>query len=186
MENIRSASDRVIKLLDKMELPAIYLKSQKELHTSSDGQKFTVRADSLNSNYSFKYFGQEQGISPYTFIDMRNFLWHSGVLSAAGRESLYVIDGLMHNDVVKSDIHSTDTHGYSEAIFATTFLIGVSYAPRIKNLKKQTLYIFKSRKSNDDSAATSQRYSAGGGSPCSSAESCVDTQCNGGLSNDGP
>ena len=26
----------------------------------------------------------------------------------------------------------------------------MSYAPRIKNLKKQTLYIFKSRKSNDD------------------------------------
>jgi TnpA family transposase len=57
----------------------------------------------------------------------------------------------MHNDVVKSDIHSTDTHGYSEAIFATTHLLGFSYAPRIKNLKKQSLYIFKSHKNTDQS-----------------------------------
>jgi len=55
----------------------------------------------------------------------------------------------MHNDVVKSDIHSTDTHGYSEVIFATTHLLGFSYAPRIKNLKKQEIYTFRSRKNAD-------------------------------------
>jgi hypothetical protein len=33
--------------------------------------------------------------------------------SSADRESAYVIDGLMHNDVVQSDIHSTDAFGYS-------------------------------------------------------------------------
>ncbi len=90
-------------------------------------------------------------MSAYTFIDERNFLWYSLIFSAAERESAYVIDGLMHNDVVKSDIHSTDTHGYSEAIFATTHLLGFSYAPRIKNLKKQNLYIFKTRKNIDQS-----------------------------------
>jgi TnpA family transposase len=57
----------------------------------------------------------------------------------------------MHNDVIKSDIHSTDTHGYSEAIFGATHLLGFSYAPRIKNLKKQTLYLFKSRRHTDRS-----------------------------------
>ena len=71
--------------------------------------------------------------------------FHSTVISAAERESAYVIDGLMHNDVVKSDIHSTDTHGYSEMIFGTMHLLGFSYAPRIKNLKRQRLYTFKSR-----------------------------------------
>jgi len=54
----------------------------------------------------------------------------------------YVIDGLMHNDVVQSDIHSTDTHGYSEMIFAVTHLLGISFAPRIKSFKKQHLYSF--------------------------------------------
>ena len=77
-------------------------------------------------------------------MDERNLLWHSLLFSAAERESAYVIDGLMRNDVVKSDIHSTDTHGYSEVIFAVTYLLRFSFAPRIKNLKKQVLSIFKS------------------------------------------
>jgi len=146
LDNIRAANDRVVGYMDQLELPNIYRRSKEELHTSSDGQKFEVRVPSLNANYSFKYFGKSQGVSAYTFIDERNLLWHSLVFSAAERESAYVIDGLMRNDVVKSTIHSTDTHGYSEAIFGTTHMLGFSFAPRIKNLKKQSIYIFKSRK----------------------------------------
>jgi TnpA family transposase len=67
------------------------------------------------------------------------------------RESAYVFDGLMHNDVVQSDIHSTDAFGYSEVIFATTQLLGFSYAPSFKNLKCQRLYIFKNRQKDDRS-----------------------------------
>jgi TnpA family transposase len=145
-DNIMAANDRVVKAMDQMELPNIYRRSPEKLHTASDGQKFEVRAESLNANHSFKYFGKGQGISAYTFTDERNLLWHSLVFSAAERESAYVIDGLMHNDVIKSDIHSTDTHGYSEAIFGVTHLLGFSYAPRIKNLKKQSLYQFKGHK----------------------------------------
>ncbi|MBF0240583.1 MAG: Tn3 family transposase [SAR324 cluster bacterium] len=61
---------------------------------------------------------------------------------SAEREAHYVIDGLMHNDVVQSDIHSTDTHGYSEIIFGVTHLLGISFSPRIRNFKKQHLYAF--------------------------------------------
>ena len=116
------------------------------LHTSSDGQKFEVRKPSLNASYSFKYFGQVQGVSAYTFIDERSFLWYSLVFSAAERESGYVIDGLMHNDVVRSDIHSTDEHGFMEAIFCVTHLLGISYAPRFKDLKKHNLCQFRSNR----------------------------------------
>jgi len=151
-EGIHAANDRILRLINRLELPNIYRRSQENLHTSSDGQKFEVRHDSLNANYSFKYFGKGQGVSVYSFIDERNLLWHSVVFSAAERESAYVIDGLMHNDVVKSDIHSTDSHGFSEAIFGATHMIEVSYAPRLKNLKRQKLYIFKNRNSTDRSS----------------------------------
>ena len=40
----------------------------------------------------------------------------------------YVVDGLMDNEVLKSSIHSTDTNGYSEAIFAVTHLLGITFA----------------------------------------------------------
>ena len=49
----------------------------------------------------------------------------------------------MHNDVVKSDIHSTDTDGYSEVVFGVTHLIGFSFAPRLRNLKTKTIYSFR-------------------------------------------
>lgn len=150
-EGVHAANDRVVRLTDQLALPNVYRRIPRQLHTSSDGQKFEVRADSLNANYSFRYFGKYQGVSVYTFLDERNLFWYSTVFSAAERESAYVIDGLMHNDVVKSDIHSTDTHGYTEVIFGATHLLGFSYAPRIKNLKRQKIYIFKTRRDVDRS-----------------------------------
>ncbi|MBF0381801.1 MAG: Tn3 family transposase [Magnetococcales bacterium] len=151
LENIREANNLVLKAMDKMELPNLYRRERDKLHTASDGQKFEVRTDSLHASRSFKYFGQSQGVSAYAFVDERNFLWHSLMISAADRESAYVIDGLMRNDVVKSDIHSTDTHGFTEAIFGLTHLLGFSFAPRIKGLNRQTLYLFRSRKKTDRS-----------------------------------
>ena len=149
LDNIIAANDRVVAAMERMELPQIYRRSQEAVHTSSDGQKFEVRKPSLNANYSFKYFGQIQGVSAYTFIDERGFLWYSLVFSAAERESAYVIDGLMHNDVVRSTIHSTDEHGYMEAIFCVTHLLGISFAPRFKDLKKHNLYRFRNTDNNE-------------------------------------
>ena len=68
------------------------------------------------------------------------------MISASEREAAYVIDGLMHNDVIKSDIHSTDTHGYSEIIFGALHLLGFAFAPRIKTLTHQHLYGFRKRR----------------------------------------
>ena len=118
-----------------------------------DGLLFAGR---VGSGFSEKLLAS---IDAYTFRDERDLLWYSLVFSSADRESAYVIDGLMHNDVVQSDIHSTDAFGYSEAIlgcahetdpiFATSYLLGFSYAPRFKNLKRQRLYIFKNRQKSD-------------------------------------
>ena len=152
LDNVIAANDRVLTLMDRLELPNLLRRTSGRLHTSSDGQKFEVHLDSLNANHSFKYFGKDQGVGVYTFRDERDLLWHSLVFSAAERESAYVIDGLLKNDVIKSDIHSTDAFGYSEAIFATSFLVEVAYAPRFKNLKRQRRYIFRGRKEADQSA----------------------------------
>ena len=145
LENVQGANDRIVRFMDRMDLPNLYRREEDVLHTSSDGQKCEVAVDSLNANYSFKYLGKEKGVSVVTFIDMRDLMWHSTVISSAEREAAYVIDGLMRNDVIKSDIHSTDTHGYSEVIFGATFGL-VEYAPRIKGVGHQQLYAFKKRK----------------------------------------
>src|SRR4029077_11210845 len=95
VDNTHAANDQVLRLIDRLELPNISCRSSDRLHTSSDGQKFEVRAESLNANYSFKYFGKGQGVSVYSFIDERDLLFHSLVFSAGERESAYVFDGLM-------------------------------------------------------------------------------------------
>lgn len=146
LDNVHAANDRILRFMAHMALPELYRAHPDRLHTSSDGQKFEVAVDSLNANYSFKYFGHRRGVSPYSFIDERHFHFHSTVISSAEREAAYVIDGLMHNEVVKSDIHSTDTHGYSEAVFAVTHLLGFTFAPRIKHLAKQSLASFPTRR----------------------------------------
>ena len=145
-DNIAEANDKILGLMAQLRLPQLYRRHEDQLHTSSDGQKVEVGVDSLNANYSFKYFGRGKGVSAYTFIDERHFLFHSTVISSPEKETAYVIDGLLHNEVVKSDIHSTDTGGYSEILFGVMRLLGFSYAPRIKNFGTQQRYSFRRRK----------------------------------------
>ena len=150
LQNVQDANDRILRRMDRMKLPNIYRQNSGLLHTSSDGQKFEVAVDSLNANYSFKYLGKDKGVSVVTFVDMRDFMWHSTVISSSEKEAAYVIDGLMHNDVIKSDIHSTDTHGYSEVLSGATHLLHFGFAPRIKGLGSQKLYAFKHRRHYQD------------------------------------
>jgi len=146
LENVHLANKKVLELMDKLTLTHMYQKEAQILHTSSDGRKIGVAVESLNANASYKYFGKGMGIVNYSFIDEGNRSFYATAISSAEREAAYVIDGLMHNPSIRSSIHSTDTHGYSELIFAVMYLLGIDFAPRIKGLKRATLYSFCSRK----------------------------------------
>lgn len=142
LENIQKANDVILNLMGNLKIGEIFRKDPKILHTSSDGQKFCIQVDSIHANYSFKYFGKEKGIVIYSFIDEMHRLFYSTSFSSSHREAPYVIDGLMYNQVVESDIHSTDTHGFSEAIFALTHLLGIQFAPRIEDFQNLVFYPF--------------------------------------------
>jgi Tn3 transposase DDE domain/Domain of unknown function (DUF4158) len=62
------------------------------------------------------------------------------------RHARYVIDGMMHNAVVKSDMHAVDTHGVTPLTFAAMHFLGIFFAPRIAGLDKRRLYSFIKRK----------------------------------------
>jgi len=147
LENIHLANKKVLEFMDKLTLTHIYQNEEQTLHTSSDGRKIRAAVESLNANASYKYFGSGVGIVNYSFIDEGNRVFYATAISSAEREAAYVIDGLTHNPLIRSNIHSTDTHGYSEAIFAVMYLLGIYFAPRIKGLKRATLYGFNTRKS---------------------------------------
>lgn len=144
-KSLSEANKTIVDLIHQLNLSAIFLSKKDKAHTASDGSKYNVAVESLLANYSFKYFGKDKGISIYTFIDERQSLFHSLVMSSSEREAAYVIDGLNKVDVPKVAIHSTDTHGYTESIFAVTHLLGISFAPRLKQIGKQQIYAFSTK-----------------------------------------
>ncbi len=146
VKNIQAANNRVIRMINSLHLSTAFQYEPGQIHTSSDGRKVTVAVDSILASHSYKYFGKEKGVTIYMFIDEKQILFYSTVISASEREAAYVIDGLLNNDVIKSNIHSTDMHGFTEIIFAVTHFISTLYAPRLKNISKQKLYGFTGRK----------------------------------------
>lgn len=144
-EHARNASKEILLFIDKMPLPRYLQDDPTTTRTSSDGSKYTVNVDSLNSNYSFKYGGHKRVLSEHSFIDEQNRFFHSDVIKGSEREAHYMIDGLLQNEVVQSDIHSTDTHGGTEAVFGSTLFIPTEFAPRIRQVNKETLYSLKVR-----------------------------------------
>lgn len=110
--------------------------------SSSDGQRFRLRADSLLASYYPRYYGYyDKAISIYTHVSDQYSVFNTKVISCNPREALYVLDGLLENNtVLKPKAHTTDTHGYTEVIFALCHLLGFYFMPRIRDLKKQQLY----------------------------------------------
>ncbi len=145
LKNIQSANTKIVEIINRLALANVFKRDPDHLHSSSDGRKVIVAVDSLHANYSYKYFGKDKGVAIYTFIDERHILFHSTVISASDREAAFVIDGLLQNDVVRSHIHSTDTHGFTESIFAATHFIDTAFAPRLKRIGNQTLYGFAAK-----------------------------------------
>ena len=139
-ENLKEANEKIVEAITKLDLPNIYKQIDGKLYTSSDGQKVINNTETQNANYSYKYGGGARLSVNYTHIDMRHILFNSTVISASEREAIYVVDGLLHSKWIKSDIHSTDTFGATEAVFGLWYLLGFDLVPRIKDLNDQTLY----------------------------------------------
>ncbi|MCU0440623.1 MAG: Tn3 family transposase [Raineya sp.] len=146
LENLQRANDKIIALLDQLKVGELFRKSPSVIHTSSDGQKILVQTDSIHANYSYKYFGKDKGIVIYAFIDEMHRLFHSSTISSQEREALYVLDGLLQNQIVQSNLHSTDTHGTNGINFALLYLSGIRFIPRIENFQKQYIYCFEDTK----------------------------------------
>lgn len=144
-KNLDEANQKLISFINSLPLSIIYLEDKEKLNTSSDGQKFNVSVPSLHASHSSKYFGTGKGVSVYSFIDEKGRLFYNTVINASERESNYVLDGLFHNEDIKSDTHSTDTHGYSEIIFGICNSLGIDFTPRIKNYQDQLLYTCKEK-----------------------------------------
>ncbi len=110
--------------------------------SSSDAQRFGIRASSLLASYYPRYYGYyEKAIGLYTHVSDQYSVFSTKVISCSPREALYVLDGLLENNtILQIREHTTDTHGFTEMIFALCHLLGFYFMPRIRDLKDQQLY----------------------------------------------
>ena len=138
-ETITSASAEIVN--QHHQLPFSEVHGSGNL-SSSDGQRFKIRADSLLASYYPRYYGYyEKAIGIYTHVSDEYSVYSTKVISCKPREALYVLDGLLENNtILKIREHTTDTHGYTEIIFALCYLLGYYFMPRIRDLKDQQLY----------------------------------------------
>jgi len=110
--------------------------------SSSDAQRFGIRASRLLASYDPRYDGYyEKAIGIYTHVSAQYSVFSTKVISCSPREALYVLDGLLENNtILQIREHTTDTHGYTEIMFALCHLLGFYVMPRIRDLKDQQLY----------------------------------------------
>ncbi len=138
-ETIRTASTALVDAHHQLPLSSRYGTGE---FSSSDAQRFGIRASSLMASYYPRYYGYYQkAVGIYTHVSDQYSVFNTRVISCSPREALYVLDGLLENNSQLSiKRHTTDTHGYTEIIFALCYLLGYEFMPRIRDLKDQQLY----------------------------------------------
>lgn len=109
--------------------------------SSSDGQRFPVAVKTANATALPRYFGYGRGLTFYTWTSDQYSQFGTKVIPTTMRDATVVLDEILDNETeLPLFQHSTDTSGYTEIVFALFDLLGLQFAPRIRDLGEQTLY----------------------------------------------
>jgi TnpA family transposase len=110
--------------------------------SSSDGQRFAARTRAPGVAALPRYFGhRRRGLQIYSWTSDQYSQYASKVIAATVRDATHTLDGILDNQtVLPIEQHTTDTHGYTEMIFGAYDLLGLRFAPRIRDLDRQRLY----------------------------------------------
>ena len=106
---------------------------------SADGMRFYVPVNILAADYS--HVLQGRGVTLYAHTADNCLRIHQQPIPCRLREAAFSLDGLLEHDTeLDPKVCYTDTQGYTEVVMATAALLGFELAPRIKDIKDQTLY----------------------------------------------
>jgi TnpA family transposase len=109
-------------------------------HSSSDGQFFSANRGSglINAKY-----GPDPGLKIYSFLSGQYGSFHSSVIGATAGEAPFVLDGLLGNPASFDPlVHYTDTGGVSDHVFSLFHLLGMTFAPRLRDFPDRRLACF--------------------------------------------
>jgi TnpA family transposase len=110
--------------------------------SSSDGQRFRAGGPGEGTAHFNAKYGSEPGVTFYTHISDQYAPYHIKVIHAPVRDSTYVLDGLLyHESDLRIEEHYTDTAGFTDHVFALMHLLGFRFAPRIRDLGDNRMYV---------------------------------------------
>lgn len=115
--------------------------------SSSDGQRFLTAQKAGDSGTFNRRYGREPGVTFYTHVSDQYSPFFSKVIASTDRDALHILDGLLyHQSDLRIKEHTTDSHGYTDAVFALMPLLGFRFTPRIRDLKHLKLFVPDRRK----------------------------------------
>jgi TnpA family transposase len=110
-------------------------------HSSSDGKRRIVSPDSQQARALPRYFGRVKDATHYGWVSDQHTHFATRVIRTTVRDATYTLDAILDNKTsLPIRIHSTDTAGYSDIIFALFDLLGLQFAPRIAGLADTRLW----------------------------------------------
>ena len=133
---LKAASIDIINFAARLPISHVYGRGTT---CSADGMRFYVPVHILAADYSPVLQGR--GVTLYAHTADNFLRLHQQPIPCRLREAAFCLDGLMEHDTeLDPKVCYTDTHGYTEVVMATGALLGYELAPRIKDIKDQTLY----------------------------------------------
>jgi TnpA family transposase len=109
--------------------------------SSSDGQRFPVTGKNRLARPLPRYFAYGLGVTFYSWSSDQLSQYGTKAIPATVRDAPYVLDELCDNETELAIVeHTTDTHGYTEILFALFDLLGFRFTPRLRDLSRQRLY----------------------------------------------
>jgi len=110
-------------------------------HYWGDGQRFEVAVNTQNATPLPRYFGYGRGLTFLTWTSNQYSQYGTLVTPPTTRESTFTLDKILDNETkLQIREHTTDTAGYLDILFALFDLLGMSFAPRLRDIGDATLY----------------------------------------------
>jgi TnpA family transposase len=74
----------------------------------------------------------DRAVSVYSHLSDRLGVYGTQVISCAPREATYVLTSILDNDTsIDPEMHTTDTHGFTESLWGLCYLLGIRLGARI-------------------------------------------------------
>jgi TnpA family transposase len=136
-ETLKAATDTLVNFHHRLPLSQLWGGGTL---SSSDGQRLPVAGKFRNATALPRYF-LSQGLTFYSWTSDQFSQCGTKVVPATIRDATYVLDAILDNETELAIAeHTTDTGGFTEIVFASFDLLGMQFAPRLRDIGAQQLY----------------------------------------------